>query len=138
MRRNGNEGGRRVKAEATKRAITMATRVASYGDGDGNGGKSNGDGDEGAGRATMKAMAAATTVVAMRVASDKEGEGGKVMEMVTRLVGKQRQWQQRGHWGWGQGWQGRMQAMARAARAMVMAQRGQLQGGGQWLEQFTK
>ncbi len=46
--------------------------------------------DEGAGRATMRAMAAATTVVAMRVASDKEGEGGKAMETVTRLAGKQR------------------------------------------------
>jgi hypothetical protein len=60
-----------VKAEATKRAITMATRVASNDDGAGNGGKSNGDGEEGAGRATMRAMAAATTVAAMRVASDK-------------------------------------------------------------------
>jgi hypothetical protein len=36
-------------------------------------------------------MAAATTVVAMRVASIKEGEGGKAMVTVTRLVGKQ--WQ---------------------------------------------
>ncbi len=60
-----------MKAEATKRAITMATRVASNDDGAGNGGKSNGDGEEGAGRATMRAMAAATTVAAMRVASDK-------------------------------------------------------------------
>jgi hypothetical protein len=34
-------------------------------------------------------MAAATTVAAMRVASDKEGEGGKAMEKVTRLAGKQ-------------------------------------------------
>jgi hypothetical protein len=40
------------------------------------------------------------TVVVMRVASDKEGEGGKVMEMVTRLAGEQRQWQQRGQWRW--------------------------------------
>jgi hypothetical protein len=61
-----------VKAEATKRAITMATRVASNDDGAGDGGKSDGDGDEGAGRATMRAMAAATTVAAMRVASNKE------------------------------------------------------------------
>jgi hypothetical protein len=38
-----------VKAEATKRAITIARRVASNGDGDGDGGKSDGDGDEGAG-----------------------------------------------------------------------------------------
>ncbi len=71
-----------MKAEATKRAITMATRVASNDDGAGDSGKSNGDGDEGAGRATMRAMVAATTVAAMRVPSDKEGEGGKVMETV--------------------------------------------------------
>ncbi len=68
-------------------------RVASDDDGDGNGGKSDGDGDECAGRATTRAMAAAMTVVAMRVASDKEGEGGKAMEMVTRLPGEQRRWQ---------------------------------------------
>ncbi len=108
-----------MKAEATKRGITTATRVVSNDDGAGNGGKSNGDGDEGvgqattrvmvaattvaamrvasnkedegAGRATTRAMAAATTVAAMRVASNKEGEGRKAMEMVTRLVGKQRQ-----------------------------------------------
>ncbi len=117
-----------MKAEATKRAITMATSVASDDDGTGNGGKSNGDGDEGAGRATTRvmeaattvaamrvasnkedkgagrattrAMAAATTVAAMRVASNKEGEGGKVMETVTRLAGKQRRRQQRGQWRW--------------------------------------
>ncbi len=81
-----------MKAEATKRAITTVMRVASDDDGDGDGGKSDGDGDEGAGRATMRAMAAATTVAAMRVASNEEVEGGKVMEMVTRLAGKQRQW----------------------------------------------
>ncbi len=40
----------------------------------------------------MRVMTAATTVAAMRVASDKEGEGGKAMETVTRLVGKQRRW----------------------------------------------
>jgi hypothetical protein len=34
-------------------------------------------------------MAAAMTVVAMRVASDKEGEDSKAMETVTRLAGKQ-------------------------------------------------
>ncbi len=78
-----------MKAEATKRVIAMATRVASNDNGNGNGGKSNGDGDKGAGRATMRAMAVATTMVAMRVASNKEGEGGKVMETVTRLAGKQ-------------------------------------------------
>jgi hypothetical protein len=36
-------------------------------------------------------MAVAMTVAAMRVTSDKEGEGSKAMEMVTRLVGKQQQ-----------------------------------------------
>ncbi len=87
-----------MKAEVTKRAITMATRVASNDDGNGNGGKSNGEGDEGAGQVTMRAMAVATTVAAMRVASNKEGEGSKVMEMVTRLAGEQRQQRQRGQW----------------------------------------
>ncbi len=110
-----------MKAEATKREITTATRVASDDDGTGNRGKSNGNGDkgagrvttramaaattvaamrvasneedEGAGRATTRAMAAATTVAAMRVASDKEGEGGKAMETVTRLAGEQ--WRRR-------------------------------------------
>ncbi len=106
-----------MKAEAMKRVITMATRVASNDYCAGNGGKSNGDGDKGAGRvtsramvvattvaamrvasneedkgagrATTRAMAAATTVAVMRVASNKEGEGGKAMETVTRLAGKQ-------------------------------------------------
>ncbi len=106
-----------MKAEATNRVITMATRVASNDDGAGDGGKSDGDGDKDAGRVTTRAMAAATTVAAMRVASneedkgvgqattramvatmtvaamrvasDKEGEGGKAMETVTRLVGQQ-------------------------------------------------
>ncbi len=125
-----------MKTEATKRAITTATRVVSDDDGTGDGGKSNGNGDEGAWGATMRAMAAATTVaamrvasneedkgvgqattrataaattvVAMRVASNKEGEGGKAMEMVTRLVGEQRRWQQRGQWRWRRGWRARM------------------------------
>jgi hypothetical protein len=79
-----------VKAEATKRAITTATRVASHDNGNGDGGKSDGNGDKGAGRATMRAMTAARTVAAMRVASNEEGEGGKAMEMVTRLAGEQR------------------------------------------------
>ncbi len=115
-----------MKAQVTKRAITMATRVASDEDGAGNGGKSDGDGDEGAGRATtrvmaaattvaamsvasneedegagqatMRAMVAATTVAAMRVTSDKEGEGGKAMETMTRLAGEQRRWRRRGQW----------------------------------------
>jgi hypothetical protein len=90
MRHNGDEGDRGVKAEATKRAITTATRVASNDNGNGDGGKSDGNDDEGAGRATMRAMAAARTVAGMRLASNKEGEGGKAMEMVTRLAGKQR------------------------------------------------
>ncbi len=104
-----------------KRAIMMATRVASNDNGAGDGGKSDGDGDKGAGQVTTRVMAAATTVVAMRVASnkedegeggattramaavatvaamrvasDKEGEGGKAMEMVTRLAGEQMQGQ---------------------------------------------
>ncbi len=78
-----------MKAEATKRAIAMVTRVASNEDGDGDGGKSDGDGNKGAGQATTRAMAAATTVAAMRVVSNKDGEGGKAMETVTRLAGKQ-------------------------------------------------
>ncbi len=89
-----------MKAEATKRAIAIATREASNDNGDGNGGKSNGGGNEGAGRATTRAMTATTTVVAMRVVSNEEGEGGKAMEMVTRLAGKKWQWQQRGQWQW--------------------------------------
>jgi hypothetical protein len=132
----GDKGGGQVKAEATKRAITMATRVASNEDGTGNGGKSDGYGnegawrvttramaaattvaamkvasnkeDKGAGRATTRGMAAATTVAAMRVASNKEGEGGKAMEMVTRLASEQRGWRQRGQRQWGRGWQARM------------------------------
>ncbi len=103
-------------------------RVASDDDGTGDGGKSDGDGDKGAGQATMRVMATArtvaamrvasneedegvgrattrvmaavTTVAAMRVASDKEGEGGKAMETVTRLAGEQRRQQQRGQWRW--------------------------------------
>ncbi len=38
-----------MKAEATKMAITTATRVASDNDGAGDGGKSDGNGDKGAG-----------------------------------------------------------------------------------------
>ena len=77
-----------MEAEATKRVITMAMRVASNDDGDGNGGKSDGNGDEGAGQAT-RVMAATATVAAMRVASDEEGKGSKAMETVTRLAGEQ-------------------------------------------------
>jgi hypothetical protein len=68
----------------------------------------------------------------MRVVSNKEGEGGKAMETVTRVAG-----QRIGQWQWRQGGRARMRAMARAARAMAMAQRGQLQGRGQLLDQFT-
>ncbi len=89
-----------MKAKTTKRAITMATRVASDDNGDGNGGKSDGDSNEGAGQVTMRAMVVATTVAAMRVASNKEGEGSKAMETVTRLVGEQRQRRQKGQWRW--------------------------------------
>ncbi len=64
-----------MKAEAMKRAIMTATRVASDDDGAGDGGKSDGDGDEGAGRVTTRAIAAATTVAVMRVASNKEDKG---------------------------------------------------------------
>ncbi len=106
----------------------MVTRVGSNYDGAGEGGKSNVNGeegtgrvttramaatmtvvamrvasnkeDEGAGQATTRAMAAATTVVVMRVASGKEGEGGKAMETVTRLAGKQWRQQQTGQWRW--------------------------------------
>jgi hypothetical protein len=138
-----------VKAEAMKRAIAMVTRVASNYDGAGDGGKSNGDGDEGAGRVTTRAMAAAmtvaamrvasneedegagrattramaatTTVAVMRVASNKEGEGGKAMETMTRLAGEQRRRQRRGQWRWQRGWRARIGAMVRAARGMAMA-----------------
>jgi hypothetical protein len=77
-----------VKAEAIKRGITTATRVASDDDGNSDSGKSDGDGNEGVRQATTRAMAAVTTVAAMRVASNKEDEGGKAMERVTRLAGK--------------------------------------------------
>ncbi len=87
-----------MKVEATKRGIMVATRVASDDDGNGDNDKSDGNGNEGAGQATTRAMAAATAVAALRVASNKEGEGGKVMETVTRLVGKQWRRQQRGQW----------------------------------------
>ncbi len=63
--------------------------MASNDNCDGDGGMSNGGDGEGAGQATTKAMTAVTTVAAMRVASDKEGEGGKAMETVIRLAGKQ-------------------------------------------------
>jgi hypothetical protein len=78
----------------------MVTRVVGNEDGNGDSGKSDGDGNKGVGQVTTRAMVAATTVAAMRVASNKEGEGGKAMETVARLAGKQRQWQRRGQWRW--------------------------------------
>ena len=64
--------------------------------GDGGGSKSNGEADKGGGRATaMRAVATATVTVtvttwamatAMRVAGNKEGEGGKAMVMATRVA----------------------------------------------------
>ncbi len=60
-----------------KRAIAMVTKVASNDDGDGDGGKSNGDGDEGDGRATMRAMAAAMTVVGNDEGDCNNDEGGE-------------------------------------------------------------
>ncbi len=84
--RDGDTGGRRVKAEGMKRAITMAARVASNDDGDGDGGKSDGDGDKGVGQETTRAMAAAMTVAAMRVASNKEDEGAGRATMRAMVV----------------------------------------------------
>jgi hypothetical protein len=66
------------------RVMAMATRVA-------------GEGQQGQWwqqqlwQATMRAM-----TMAMRVASNKEGEGSKAMVTVTRVVGKQKQQLQRG------------------------------------------
>jgi hypothetical protein len=56
-RHKGDEGGGQVKAELAKRAIAMATRVASDDDGNDDGGKSDGNGNEGAGQAATRAMA---------------------------------------------------------------------------------
>ncbi len=66
-----------MKAEATKRAIATATRVASNDNGDGDSGKSNGDDNKGAGRATTRAMAVATTVVGDDEGNCDGDEGGK-------------------------------------------------------------
>jgi hypothetical protein len=86
----GNKGGGQVKAEATKRAITMATRVASNDDGAGDGGKSDGDRNKGAGRVTTRAMGAATIVaaaMAMRVAGKDAMANGSTMVMFFFRVG---------------------------------------------------
>ncbi len=64
----------------------------------------------------MRAMA-----TAMRIGGNIEGEGGMAMTTMKRVVGKQWQRQQRGQWQLQQGWQVRMRAMARVARAMAMA-----------------
>ncbi len=78
-----------MKVKATERAMSTATRVASFNKGDGNG-------DQGGGQETAtKAMAAATTVVDIDEGdgNGNEGEGRMVMEMVKRMVGKQGLWQ---------------------------------------------
>jgi hypothetical protein len=62
QRCDSNKGGRRVKVEATKRAIAAGMRVASNDNGNGNGGKSNGDSNKDGGQVTMRAMGATTTV----------------------------------------------------------------------------
>ncbi len=64
-------------AETMKKAIAMATRVANNSDGNGDGGKSDGDGNEGSGRATMRVMAAATTVVSDDEGNCDDNEGGE-------------------------------------------------------------
>jgi hypothetical protein len=73
--------------KATKRAMAAATRVASNDKGDGNG-------DEGGRRVTaIRVMVVVTTVVgkevvvlmAMRVVSNKEGEGSMAMARVKKL-----------------------------------------------------
>ncbi len=66
-----------MKAEATKRVIAMARRVASNDYGDGNGGKSNGNGNKGAGQVSTRAMAAATTVAGNNEENCNGNEGGK-------------------------------------------------------------
>jgi hypothetical protein len=37
-------------------------------------------------------------VMVMKVAWDKEGEGGMVMATMSRMASKQWQWEQRGQW----------------------------------------
>ncbi len=74
---NCNKGGRQVKAEATKRVIAMAMRVASNDNGDGDGGKSNGSNNKGGGQATTRAMAAAMTVANNDEGNGNGNEGGE-------------------------------------------------------------
>ncbi len=66
-----------MKAEATKRAVAMAAKVASDDDGDGNGGKSDGISNEGGGRETTRAMAAATTMAGNDEGNCNGNEGGE-------------------------------------------------------------
>ncbi len=66
-----------MKAEATKRVIAMAMRVASDDDGNGNSGKRDDDGNEGAGRATTRAMAVVATVAGNDERNCDGNEGGK-------------------------------------------------------------
>ncbi len=66
-----------MKAEAMKRAIMTATRVARDDDGNANSGKSDGNGNEGAGQATTRAMVAATTVAGNDEGNCNGNEGGK-------------------------------------------------------------
>jgi hypothetical protein len=64
-------------AEVAKRAIAMATRVASNDDGNCNGGKSNGNGNKGGGQATMRAMGAAMTVAGDNEENGDSNKGGE-------------------------------------------------------------
>ncbi len=84
---DSNKGGGQVKAEAIKRAIVMATRVASDDNGNEDGGKSNGNGNKGGGKATTRAKAAATTVAG----NDEGNEDGN--EGATKRVRAARRWQ---------------------------------------------
>jgi hypothetical protein len=76
-----------VKAEATKKVVAMATRVASNDNGDGNGCTSNCNGNKGVGQATKRVMAAATTV------EGKDEGNGNVNEQALKRVRAARQWQ---------------------------------------------
>ncbi len=97
-----------------KRLMATATRVAGNETGNGDGGKSGGDGDKFGKQATAsRAMVLATVTrrqwqwrrgwrvknrareraarameTTMRVAGDKESEGGKVMATATRVAGE--------------------------------------------------
>jgi hypothetical protein len=77
QRRNGDKGGRQMKAMATKRAMTMATRVASNDNGDGDSGKSNGKGNKVGRQATMRAMAAAISLVGKNEGDGDGNEDGR-------------------------------------------------------------